>query len=437
MKHQESILTGVKKLKIKAEKPRSQAGMVVGILLTLGLLGIVSYVALKPRVNVYTLRSYETVAVRVGTLIETTTLVGTVISAEERSLSTASAGQWMALDVEIGDTVTQGQVLARMRSKSLDTDLLSVQSDLLDATTQAEKSQQETQNAVLDAQQTLQDNRQIWEDAKQGLKLTRELYGAGAVAKLDFLKSQNAVQVARRKLDMAEQKLNAARMSLLAQRNTYIRKMDVLRRKKNELDKLQEALVFRAPVSGRVTGVAAKPGENVQANVVVFKVASVKNLLITAKLDESQAEQVKAGQPVAITINNRRYSGKVSKVSQDTQMGDKGTFVPAEIRFETLPVDVKLGASATLEITTDTLRNVLTLPRAEYLTSGGERLVYVLHDETAERKEVSFGAQNSDHVEVVSGLKEGDKIIASSYEAFKDQAEIRVPLGGELGLERP
>ena len=71
------------------------------------------------------------------------------------------------------------------------------------------------------------------------------------------------------------------------------------------------------------------------------------------------------------------------------------------------------------------------MPRDDYLTSGEYSFVYLITDQKAVRSDASFGQHDGGFVEVLSGLQPGDKIIAGSYEEFKDQREISIiPDGG-------
>ena len=74
------------------------------------------------------------------------------------------------------------------------------------------------------------------------------------------------------------------------------------------------------------------------------------------------------------------------------------------------------------------------LPRGAFITTGGERVAFVVSQDglKAKRLEVTFGASNADLIEVTGGLKDGDRVITSSVEAFKDRTEIEVSKDGEI-----
>ncbi|GEM45286.1 efflux RND transporter periplasmic adaptor subunit [Deinococcus cellulosilyticus] len=437
-KHSEPIIPSPgpgKRTQVKAERPRTQTGMIVGVLLTLGVLGAVPYFWLKPRTGTFVLRSYETATVQQSSFTETASLAGTIASADERTVMAGAEGEIDHLMVEEGDLVQQGQELARLRSRSLEDQLLKAQAALEDAQSALEKEGITHEGEVLEARQALEDQQQALKVATSDLRLNEELYTAGAIPRVDVEKARMAVQEAQRKLLAAQVKLRSTQLAGKTVLESNIRKVQAAQREVTEVKRQQQRLVLKAPISGRITSVEVKTGDTLQPSAAVVKLSSVKNLRITADLDEAQAEQVQEGQQVEITLGEKTYPGQVSKVAQDAQTSEKGTFVPVEIRFQTLPSGVKLGASAALEITTDRHEDVLTLPRAEYLSTGGERLVYVIEGEKAIRKEVQFGAQNSEVIEVVSGLEAGDTIVASSYELFKDRTEIQTPRSGALKLQ--
>ena len=66
------------------------------------------------------------------------------------------------------------------------------------------------------------------------------------------------------------------------------------------------------------------------------------------------------------------------------------------------------------------------------MSTGGERFVYLVNDDTAVRTNVTFGIVDGSNVEVREGLQAGDNIVSSSYEAFKEEAEIGLITEGEI-----
>ena len=159
-------------------------------------------------------------------------------------------------------------------------------------------------------------------------------------------------------------------------------------------------------------------------------------------MDALSAARVQPGQAVRIGVGNQAFSGKVARVAAQAVKMANGSTVNVTVRL--LPPDQATATSppantprpnsgASLEITVGRRRDVPTLPRGAFITTGGERIAYVLAiDGSATRTDVSFGASNANLIEITSGLSAGTRVITSSIEAFKDQTRIEVSAGGEL-----
>jgi hypothetical protein len=123
--------------------------------------------------------------------------------------------------------------------------------------------------------------------------------------------------------------------------------------------------------------------------------------------------------------------------------GSSGATVKVEVRLfpkpemdtrgNTLLSPIRRNSGAGLEITMGRKKDVPTLPRGAFITTGGERMAFVISSDgaKAKRSEVTFGTSNADLIEVTGGLKDGARVITSSVEAFKDRTEIEVSKAGK------
>lgn len=172
------------------------------------------------------------------------------------------------------------------------------------------------------------------------------------------------------------------------------------------------ASVIRAPIAGRVTRINTKANINFAAEIELVVISSLKDLQVEADLDENLASRVKIGQEVIITINSKKYQGRVYKVADQalqSAVGKISKTVPAVIRFEKMPENLRLGSSALLDITINSIPSANTLLRGPYLSTGDERFVFVVDGQYATRREIRFGASSSERIEILDGLVEGEK----------------------------
>jgi HlyD family secretion protein len=177
---------------------------------------------------------------------------------------------------------------------------------------------------------------------------------------------------------------------------------------------------------------SATVGQTMQAQALLATVASSQDVRVVAKLPESQASRLSVGQVANLKIGETTYPGSVVQISPNAESGQNGPVVPVYLGFDAVPDGIRIGASSSVEIEVGRKDDALFLPRGAYLSTGGERFVYVVNGDTATRTETIFGLVDGNNVEVREGLKLGDKIVVSSYEAFKEKAEIVLITEGEI-----
>ena len=169
-----------------------------------------------------------------------------------------------------------------------------------------------------------------------------------------------------------------------------------------------------------------------QSQALLATVASSQDVRVVATVPEAQAGRVSVGQSANLRVGTTDYAGSVVQVSPNAEEGQNGPVVPVTLGFDTPPQDIRIGASANADIEADRKEDALYLPRGAFLSTGGERFVYLISGDTATRTNVIFGIVDGNTIEVKEGLKAGDKIVSSSYEAFKDKAEIELAAEGEV-----
>jgi RND family efflux transporter MFP subunit len=179
--------------------------------------------------------------------------------------------------------------------------------------------------------------------------------------------------------------------------------------------------VIIAPSDGSVVSVDLKKSYVLSAqdysSRTAIKLVDINTIKFQGTVDEIDISKVKRGQKANITIDavpNRVFTGTVKFISPfGTQTGKVIKFA---ITIELDPTDVPLrgGLSATADISIYSAKNVLLVPVSVIATTPAGPVVAVLDEATGqvERRRITIGQQNFQFAEVLSGLKEGEKLQA-------------------------
>lgn len=178
-----------------------------------------------------------------------------------------------------------------------------------------------------------------------------------------------------------------------------------------------EALTIRAPMDGQLTALEAEAGQSKAQGAVMGQVNSADRFKLTAQVDEFYLGHVAAGQDTKFNIDGRDYRAHVSKVYPQVT---NGTF-KTDFYFDgAVPSGIHVGQAIDLKVELGGASRAVMLPNGPFYQDTGGNWVFVVTPDgkSAIRRNVRLGRRNPDFVEVVDGLKPGEKAIVSGYEAY-------------------
>ncbi|WP_158289411.1 efflux RND transporter periplasmic adaptor subunit [Paenibacillus flagellatus] len=214
-------------------------------------------------------------------------------------------------------------------------------------------------------------------------------------------------------LDQAKQTQDPTKMKI------RLMELEIAKLRLDDARKAVEGKTLRAQMDGIVTYVetAAKPGDTVQPNktyVIVSDPNAVR--LVYSSANTSDMLEVQAGMPVEVTIKDKKLEGKVVQSPSNTPPTDNKQL--AEKYAKTIFMDVPnpppgmtLGSSADINIVTRKKDNVLIVPPRAISQYLGRTYVKVLDGESIKEVDVEKGLETPNGIEIVKGLKEGQKLI--------------------------
>jgi HlyD family secretion protein len=184
-----------------------------------------------------------------------------------------------------------------------------------------------------------------------------------------------------------------------------------------------EALTIRAPMDGQLTALDAEVGQSKAPGAVLGQVNSADRFKLTAQVDEFYLGRVVVGQDTLFSADDRDYRARVAKVYPQVS---NGTF-KVDLYFNgAAPAGIHVGQAIDLKVELGGASRAVMVPNGPFYQDTGGNWVFVLDPagRYATRRNVRLGRRNPDHVEVVDGLKPGEKIIVSGYEAFQKMDRV-------------
>lgn len=182
----------------------------------------------------------------------------------------------------------------------------------------------------------------------------------------------------------------------------------------------------RAPFSGHLTRRLVNIGQNVAAGTPLFAIADFDPLLARVYMPEKQVERVRVGQSVRLVPDARpqdAYAGRVLRIAPvvDTRSGT----VKVTVELLGTPDGLRPGAFVRAEITTDVHERALVIPKQALVGEGGESYVFRAAADSVAKVRVETGVADGGHVEIVHGLAAGDRVVTVGQGGLKHGTRIR------------
>jgi len=395
------------------------------------------------------------------TITEVVTASGKVYPEVEVKVSSDNSGEITELNVQEGDTVKKGQLLARIYA-----DIYSIQRD------QAASGVVQSQAQVANSQEAIDALKAQMDQAEQTYNMQKKLFDQKVI-------SQNEFNVADANLKSAKANYNAALQGIRSGQANVKSAMSNLQKANKDLSRT----TITAPMDGVISLLNVKKGEkvvgnNLMAGTEMLRIADMDKIEIRVDVGESDIQKVKLGDSAIITVeafSNRKFKGIVTQIASsnngaaiESEQANSSTDVTNyKVYIRILPESYndligkgsfpfRPGMNANADIQTTTHHDVLCVPlnsvtprdKNESASSGSakaadatttvavsedsvELVVFIVGDDNKVKKaRVKTGIQDINYIEITDGLKGGEKVVSGPYETvnklLKENDKVQV-----------
>jgi HlyD family secretion protein len=391
----------------------------------------------------------------VKTITHVVTATGKVQPEIEVKISPEVSGEIVALPFLEGQAVKKGDLIVRIKP------------DLY----QSQVEQQEAALVSSRAASVLSEARRI--KAEQDFKQAQELYSKQLLSEADFTSAKTNLNVAKADFDSSLAQIRRAEGSLTQAK-----------------DSLAKTVIY-APIDGQISSLSNEVGERVAGTgsyggAEIMRIADLGNMEVRVKVNENDIVNVKLGDTVVVSVDaypGRKFAGTVNEISSSaittgaqsaaSSASDEVTNFLVKIRIKDKDAKLRPGMSATVDIETETVANVVSVPiqSVTVRAAGGktaeevqadnakkakersgndlevvnekedarrnrdnlQRVVFIKSGDTVKQRSVETGLADNTSIEIKSGLKAGEEVVSGSYAAISR----RLKDGSKVMIEKP
>ncbi len=355
-----------------------------------------------------------------GTLVRDVAVNGRMVAAISPTLySTASST--VTLKVKAGDMVKKGDIVAELESPDLTSLLKREQAnyDQLEAEVARQKILARKQKLIARRDADQAEIERI--TAARTYERFEKAGPSGVISKIDYMRAQDALKTAEIRAKHAEAATGLENEDVDLNLKTKSAQLEQQRLVRDDAKRKVDELKLKAPVDGMVGTLSVANRSVVAANTALMTLVDLSQLEVELEIPETYVADLGLGMTAEITINGVTTKGKLSALSPEVVKNQ----VLARVRFEgTQPSGLRQSQRVSARLLIEEKPNVLMLARGPFVESEGGRFVYVVENNIAVRRPFKLGATSISAVEIVDGLKLGDKVVVAGTDQFENAEKI-------------
>jgi len=387
------------------------------------------------------------------TITETVTASGKIYPETEVKIAPEVSGEIIELPIEEGDSVHKGDLLVKINA--------AIYNSMVN---QAEASVQQSRASANNSKNMMEQAQSQYDLALTTYNRNKKLYQDKVISQLEFEQAEASYKSAKATYDGAKASSSGGVYGIVgAEANLSQMK-----------ESLRKTTIF-APTAGIISQLNVKKGERVvgtaqMAGTELLTIADMSRIEVRVDVSETDIAKVKIGDTTIIDADayrNRKFTGVVSHIGVSSSKGTTGTSTDQVTNYTVrililaqsyadivkgLPkgkFPFKPGMSASVEIQTNRLTNILAVPvnavttrdwadsaknknKTDSKDKNDVRQVVFVYNEKDKQvyiKDVKTGLQDNQYIQITDGLKDGDMVVIAPYGAIartlKDKTHVR------------
>lgn len=361
------------------------------------------------------------------------TLTGDIAPLMQVDLFPKISGYLERIHVNLGDPVRQGQTIAQIDRTDYLQKVREAEARVAQAMASLAEIETGTRTEELrQAEEAVRGAQSRYENARLHRERMGSLYQRQVISKKEW-------DVAEMEFTVAEAQLASSREHLKLLREgarEEVRRAAQARLKETEAILAQERIRLQhtqmiAPFSGEISRKFVDAGALVSPSTPMVTLIHTETLKVVANILEKDIPLVKTALKAKITTESfpgKVFEGRITRISSALEPATRT--LQTEIEIPNGERLLKPSMFAKIELVLSQKPRALVLPQQAVVEERGTRLIYIIKENQAFRREIVTGIEQSPYVEILEGVSEGDRVVVRGQDALRDGSAVRVIEGG-------
>ena len=348
---------------------------------------------------------------------------GKVIPAFEEIINSPINSRIVEVYKRGGDSVDVGTPILKLDLQSAETEYNKQLDEEQMKSLQLEQQRVTNHNKLSEMEMNLKVSRM--ELDRKAVELRNERYldslGAGTTDKVRQVELDYNVSILKLKEDEQKYKNEQA----LAEADLKVKELElnIFRKSLAETRRTLEDAQIRSPRKAILTYVNNEIGSQIGQGAKVAIVSDLSHFKIEGEIADTYGDRIAAGSKAVIKIGSEKLDGTVSDVTPLSKNGVISFTVQLE---EDNHKRLRSGLKTDVYVMNAVKDDVLRIANSSYYVGKGEYELFVVNGNQLLKRKVQLGDSNFEYVEVVSGLQEGEQVIVSDMNAYKDKNKLKI-----------
>ena len=348
-------------------------------------------------------------------------ITGAVQPIQTFFLDVSEGGRVVKKFVEDGAFVKAGQPIIKLDNAQMTLNIMYNEAQLFQQINSLrstrlsmEQNRLNLQSQLLEIEYDLIDRSRVYENNKI-------LFGKNLISKFEFDRSKEQYELSKKKKDLTLESYSQDSLFRVQQIVQLEKSVEQMQNNLNLTKAQLENLTVKAPINGQISALTAEIGESISQGENLGQIDVIDSFKVRASIDEHYIARVNPGQYGEFNFNGKDYTIRIKTIYPQVTNGR----FEVDMHFTAKqPEGIRRGQTLHIKLNLSEQKEAVTIARGGFYQSTGGQWVFVVNGNSAVKRDIKLGQQNSQVFEVLEGLKPGEKVITSSYDNYGDVEKL-------------
>ncbi|OJV35369.1 MAG: HlyD family secretion protein [Bacteroidia bacterium 43-41] len=369
------------------------------------------------------LKNIQLSTIDTGTIEVSVSASGKVVPAFEETIIAPIESRIVEVYKKAGDSVDVGTPLVKLDLQSIETDYRKMLDELQMRQYRLEQQRIKNNNTLSNTEMQLKVNDMQIDKMQVEVRNERYLDSIGAGTTDKVRETELSYNVAKLEQEQARKKFENDKQVAGSELRVQELELEIFRKTLAETKRILDDAQIRSPRKAILTYINNQVGTRVPQGTQVAILSDLSHFKIDGEIADSYGDRISTGNKVVVRIGSEELTGVVSNVTPLSKNGVIQFSVQLEDDSHSR---LRSGLKTDVYVMNAVKDDVMRIANGPYYSGPGTYELFMMNGNSLERRKVQLGESNYEFVEVMSGLKPGDRVVVSDMSQYRNKSKLKM-----------